>query len=286
MILVADSGSSKTDWILNFRNNPPVRFSTSGINPFFLTEKEIVKIFYSTQEIQPYFKGVREIYFFGAGCSSPDRREVVSNALSIVFKNAYINIDQDSIGSLYATCGNKEGLCCILGTGSNISYFDGFKVHPGKHGLGFILGDEGSGSYFGKKLVTDYLYGTMPAEVSTDFYNTYKINKETIIQHVYQKPGANKYLAGFARFLSAQKDHPYIIELIANGFQKFFDSNIASYKNYRSYPCHFVGSIAYYFQDILKTVCKENHVLLGKVLRKPIEELSSFIIDREGSYKK
>jgi N-acetylglucosamine kinase-like BadF-type ATPase len=281
MILVADSGSSKTDWILTSKNNDTIRFSTSGINPFFLTEKEIVKIFYNTKEIQPYFKGVKEIYFFGAGCSSPDRREVVSNALSVVFKNAYINIDQDSIGALYATCGNKEGLCCILGTGSNISYFDGFKVHTGKHGLGFILGDEGSGSYFGKQLITDFLYGIMPLDVRKKFYQTYKVNKETVIQNVYQKPGANKYLAGFARFLSTVQDHPYTLNLLRTGFKKYIETNILSYPNYRTFPCHFVGSIAFYFQDILKLACKEHHVIMGKVLKQPIEELSDFIIERE-----
>jgi N-acetylglucosamine kinase-like BadF-type ATPase len=186
MLLVADSGSSKADWILTISKNQTISFRTAGINPFFLSEKEIIAIFQHTPEIQNYTDKVREIYFFGAGCSSPDRRELISNALSKIFKHAFISVDVDLIACIYATTGLSKGICCILGTGSNISYFDGKKIHDSKHGLGYILGDEGSGTYFGRKLITAFLYGTMPAELAKEFYNKYKIDKESIIKRIYR----------------------------------------------------------------------------------------------------
>ena len=174
MILVADSGSSKTDWLLAVPQQEPLQFKTGGLNPYFLTEKEMVKILQEQgRGIIAYAAEVTEIYFFGAGCSNPDRREIVSNALSQLFPKAFISIDSDLLGSAYATCGPNKGLCCVLGTGSNITFFDGHETYEGKHGLGYILGDEGSGTWFGKALLTDYLYGRMPADIAAHFKNDY-----------------------------------------------------------------------------------------------------------------
>lgn len=281
MILVADSGSTKADWILTQSENQSISFRTAGINPFFLSEKEIIEIFQNTPEIQDYRDQVKEIYFFGAGCSSPDRRELISNALSKIFKNAFISVDIDLIASIYATTGLAKGICCIIGTGSNISYFDGKKIHDSKHGLGYILGDEGSGTYFGRKLITGFLYGTMPEELSKEFYAKYKINKESIIKRIYQEPSPNFYLASFAPFMSENLRHPYIIELIEKGFDEFIETNIKSYADYKLHTCHFVGSIAFHFSDILKRLCEEKEIKVGKILKHPIEELSLFISNNE-----
>jgi N-acetylglucosamine kinase-like BadF-type ATPase len=277
MLLVADSGSTKADWILTVSENQSISFRTAGINPFFLTEKDIIKIFQETPEIQGYTEQVKEIYFFGAGCSSPDRRELISNALSKIFKNAFISVDIDLIACIYATTGLSKGICCIIGTGSNISYFDGKKVHDSKHGLGYILGDEGSGTYFGRKLITGFLYGTMPQELSKQFYNKYQIDKESIIKRIYQEPSPNFYLASFAPFMSENLSHPYIIDLLEKGFNEFIETNIKSYEDYNLHTCHFVGSIAFHFSDILKRLCEEKDIKVGKILKHPIEELSSFI---------
>jgi glucosamine kinase len=278
MLLVADSGSSKADWILTLSEKQSISFRTSGINPFFLSEKEIIKIFQNTPEIQAYTDQVKEIYFFGAGCSSPDRRELISNALSKIFKNAFISVDIDIIACIYATTGTSDGICCILGTGSNISYFDGSRIHDSKHGLGYILGDEGSGTYFGRQLITGYLYGTMPPELSKEFYNKYTIDKETIIRRIYQDPSPNFYLASFSPFMSEHLDHPYIIEILKKGFREFIETNIKSYPDYKTHTCHFVGSIAFHFADILKQLCQEKGIKVGKILKHPIEELSLFIL--------
>lgn len=284
MILVADSGSTKADWTLTFEDSDtPVTFRTSGINPFFLSEKEIINILQSVPEIPFYREKLKEVYFFGAGCSSPDRREIVSNALSQIFPNAFVSVENDLLASVYATCGSSEGLSCILGTGSNITYFDGSEMHAGKHGLGYILGDEGSGTYFGRKLITAFLYDTMPKHLQKDFYNQYKIDKAQVITQVYEKPSPNFYLASFARFMSDHQDDQYIQDLLDHGFQEFVDSNIKSYRDYRQHTCHFIGSIAYYFRDTLKKVCQRNQVKVGKILKHPIEELTEHIIRREAN---
>ncbi len=279
MLLVADSGSTKADWILTRSDNQTIHFRTKGINPFFLSEKDITQIFQNANEIQEYVDEVKEIYFFGAGCSSPDRREIISNALSKVFKNAFVSVDIDIIASIYATCGSSPGICCILGTGSNISYFDGTKIHDSKHGLGYILGDEGSGTFFGRKLLTAFLYGTMPDELSSSFKDKFNVDKESVIKRIYQQPSPNSFLASFASFMSDHIDHPFIIQLLRDGFDEFVETNIKSYPDHRRHICHFVGSIAFHFKELLTEVCEQKGIRVGKILKHPIDELSAFILN-------
>jgi glucosamine kinase len=282
MILVADSGSSKTDWLLKQPDAEPLEFRTPGLNPYFLTEKEIVKTLQDRgADMLSYSSKITEIYFFGAGCSGPDRHEVVSNALSQLYPKAYISVDSDLLGSAYATCGREKGICCVLGTGSNTSFFDGEDIHDGKHGLGYILGDEGSGNWFGKTLITDFLYGGMPNEVQTLFENTYELNKDIVMQNVYQKPGANIYLASFARFLNVIRRTPYGQDLLKKGFTEFIETNIKTYPEYLEYKCHFVGSIAYTFAAELTALCKANGIHVGKIIKQPIYDLMAFILSRE-----
>lgn len=281
MILVADSGSSKTDW-MGYTADGPITFSTPGINPYFLNAQDILKLISKKKEIVNYTEQIKEIYFFGAGCSSPDKHEVISNGLSMVFPHAFISVDHDLIGSAYATCGHKKGLTCILGTGSNISYYDGHAVHNGKHGLGYILGDEGSGTWFGKKLITSFLYKTMPDDLRSAFEHAYAVDKETIITQVYQNTFPNAYLASFSPFMSAHIEHHFIQQLLTDGFQVFIDSNIKDYPDYKTLDCHFVGSIAYYYQDILRKVCETNQIHVGKILQKPIEGIYQYVLKKEG----
>src|ERR1700759_1939957 len=268
MILVADSGSSKKDWVLSVPQQEPLKFRTGGLNPYFLSEKEMLKILQEQgADLISHSAEVTEIYFFGAGCSSPDRHEILSNVLSQLFPKAFVSVDSDLLGCAYATCGHDKGLCCVLGTGSNISFFDGEDVHSGKHGLGYILGDEGSGSWFGKALVTDFLYGNMPADVENMFKADYALDKPTVILNVYQKPGGNFYLASFAKFINKIRDSQYGQELLARGFLEFIETNIKSYPQYHRYKCHFVGSIAYVFSDELTRLCESNEIRVGKIIR-------------------
>ena len=281
MILVADSGSSKTDW-MGYDNGAIITFNTKGINPYFLNEQEIYKLLSKNEDLISHAAKVQEIYFFGAGSSSPDKHEVVSNGLSLFFKNAFISVDNDLVGSAYATCGHEKGLSCILGTGSNISYFDGKNVHDSTHGLGYVLGDEGSGTYFGRKLVTAYLYGNMPAALGKLFAEKYDINKEQVITNVYQRPFPNIYLASLSRFMIEHIDHPFIVELLRKGFQEFVDTNIKDYADYKSMKCHFIGSIAYFYQNSLKAVCEANDIQVGNIYQKPIHGIFNYILHKEG----
>jgi glucosamine kinase len=283
MILVADSGSSKTDWLLTLPKQEVKQFRTAGLNPYFLTEKEIVKIL---QEQAPdmiaFAPDIKEIYFFGAGCSSPDRHEIVTNALSHFFTKSYISVDSDLLGCAYATCGHEKGLCCVLGTGSNISFFDGEDIHAGQHGLGFVLGDEGAGTWFGKALITDFLYGNMPEEISEKFDDEHHLDKEIVIKNVYQTANPNSYLAAFSKFLGDIRQANYAQGLLRKGLLEFIETNIKSYPEYHNYKCHFVGSIAYVFADELKAVCKENKIHVGKIIQQPIHDLLAFILSRDG----
>jgi N-acetylglucosamine kinase-like BadF-type ATPase len=281
MILVADSGSSKTDW-MGYMNGETVSFNTKGINPYFLSANDIFKLLSKNKELAEYADQVKEIYFFGAGSSSPDKHEVVSNGLSLFFNNAFISVDNDLVGSAHATCGDEPGLSCVLGTGSNISFFDGKQVHQSKHGLGYILGDEASGSYFGRKMVTSYLYDLMPDELGKAFAAEFQITKENVITNVYQKPFPNIYLASLSRFMASHRGHPFIERVLTQGFQEFVDTNIKDYPNYKSLDCHFVGSIAFYYQDALRAVCEQNEVRVGNVLQKPVFGIFNYIIKKEG----
>lgn len=282
MILVADSGSSKTDWLLSQPEKSPQEFRTPGLNPYFLTDKEIVKLLQEkAKDLIAYGNQVTEIYFFGAGCSSPDRHEIVSNALSVLFPKAYVSVDSDLLGSAYATCGHEKGLCCVLGTGSNISFFDGEEIHSGQHGLGFVLGDEGSGTWFGKALITDFLYGNMPDDINFKFDKTYGLTKEIVVSNVYQKPRANTYLASFTRFLNVIRRTDYAQALLKKGLLEFIETNIKSYPQYHQYKCNFVGSIAYVYADELKALCEANNIKVGKIIRQPIHDLLDFILSRE-----
>lgn len=228
-----------------------------------------------------YSDDITEVYFFGAGCSSPDRHEIVSNALSQLFTKAFVSVDSDLLGSAYATCGYEKGLCCVLGTGSNISFFDGTDIHEGQHGLGYVLGDEGSGTAFGKALITDYLYGTMPVDIQAKFKEAYKLTKEVVIKNIYRTPKANTYLASFTRFLYQVRESAYAQELIRRLLLEFIETNIKPYPQHHKYKCHFVGSIAYVFADELKTLLIENNIKPGKIIRQPINDLLEFVLNRD-----
>jgi len=285
MILVADSGSSQSDWMLALPDGKRLAFTTKGLNPFFVNEKDIAKVIQNVPEILPYADQVTEVYFFGSGCSSPDRREMVSNALSQLFSNAFISVETDLVGAAYATCGNRKGYIATLGTGSDVSFFDGEEVLPTRQGLGYVLGDEGSGVWFGKQLVTKFLYGTLPADLSQAFNAKYRINKEIVIKQVYQRASPSAYLASFAPFMGEHIAHPFVVELLKSGFGEFITTNIKPFPDHRDYVCHFVGSIAFHFMEQLHEVCEQHGVKIGKVLRRPIEELFNYIVRREKNYE-
>jgi len=281
MILVADSGSSRSEWMLHLPDSKPLSFNTKGLNPFFVSEKEIAEILTEVKVIIPYIKEINEVYFFGAGCSTPDRREIVSNALTQIFPSSFISVESDLLGSAYATCGTQKGLISNLGTGSDISFFDGENLSNSLHGNGYVLGDEGSGSWFGKQLITSYIYETMPRDLMRKFHDVHPITKDIIIKNVYQKERPNAYLASFASFMADNRSHPFIDNLLRNGFDEFVRTNMMTYGDFWNYECHFIGRIAYHFDIHLREVCTLHGVKVGKILESPIKELFHFVIKRE-----
>lgn len=283
MIIVADSGSTKCDWMIYDGEERHIA-KTMGFNPFFHTTELIRTQIENNEELIECADSVKAIFYYGAGCSSKKRNRVVANALRAIFTHAdTIVVDEDLVGAALAVCGETEGIACILGTGSNSCYFDGKKAKNVIPALGYIFGDEGSGSYFGKRLLSDYLYKRMPEELAEDFESEFELTKETIFQNIYHKPNVNVYLASFMRFVSQHNDHPYFDEIIYQGLYHFADIHITCYENYKELPVHFVGSIAYYFRDQLERVAKELGFTIGNVVKKPIHSLTDFHVQKYSS---
>ncbi|MEP7167851.1 MAG: N-acetylglucosamine kinase [Bacteroidota bacterium] len=278
MLLVADSGSTKADWLLAENNKVIDSFTSMGFNPFFHNAETVYKELSKNKPIKKYASKIKEVKFFGAGCSSPQRNKIIAQGLKQVFPNAKILVDHDMLGAALAACNNKTGLVCILGTGSNIAYYDGKKLSETRHGLGYVLGDESSGSYYGKKLLAYFNYEVMPADLRKAFFAKYKMNKEKMIKHVYQLPDPNVYLASFAKFLSDYKNNSWIKQLVYKGMTDFFETNICAYPKYKTAPVHFIGSIAWFFKDTLQKVADENGFKVGKIIVKPIDELMSYFL--------
>lgn len=281
MILVCDSGSTSSDWMLNLPDSAPLQFRTKGLNPFFVNEKEIARVIGEVPEVISYVPEITEVYFFGAGCSTPDRREIVSNALTQIFPKAFISVETELIGTAYATLGYEKGIVCNIGTGSNSSYYDGEYLKTNLHDNGYVLGDEGSGAWFGKQLILDFLYGRMPRDLAKQFEEKYRLTKEIVIKNVYQKDRPNAYLASFAPFMMENRLHTYTDDLLRNGFDEFTRSNIVTYPEFWNYTCHFSGRIAYHFDIQLREVCKLHGITVGKIIKNPIVQLFEFVIQRE-----
>lgn len=276
MLLVADSGSTKSDWIASQSGKEDHKFSTIGFNPYFRNTESIQAEIKKNEELMDLAPSIDQLYFYGAGINNEQMQEVVHRALKHIFTNANLIVEHDLTGSVFATCGDEPGISCILGTGSNACYFDGTNISQAVPSLAYILGDEASGSYFGKKLIAGYLYKELPSEIHMSFENEYKLSEEEILDAVYRKPHANVYLASFSKFLGEHKEHTWVRDMIFNGFGTFINTHITKYKNHQEVPVHFVGSLAVHFQDILMKACEDHGITIGKVIKKPINNLLTY----------
>jgi N-acetylglucosamine kinase-like BadF-type ATPase len=272
MILVADSGSTKTNWCLS-ESNDKQYFVTSGINPFFLEKEEIMDIF--REEFPVFTSSVSEIYFYGAGCT-PEKQPILQSVLNQYFQAKKTEVFSDLLGAARSLCGNESGIACILGTGSNSCYYDGKQVRKNIPPLGFILGDEGSGAVLGKKLIVGILKDNITTEIKTDFFNTYKTTPAEIIDSVYRQTFPNRYLAQFTIFIAEHIEFPEIRQLVENSFSEFVTKNILQYKSADRFPVHFTGSVAYYFQEILGSVIRKFGLTLGKIVKDPLPGLVAY----------
>ncbi|HNY55714.1 MAG TPA: hypothetical protein PKI86_08810 [Chitinophagales bacterium] len=279
MILFADSGSTKTAWLLyDPATTSRKYFETVGINPIIHHHEEIYQKIFSNTELVASAPTVQEIKFFGAGCSSPERNRLAEAALKSIFTNATIEIDHDMKAAAYAICGSEPGIACILGTGSNSIFFDGETLVESYAGIGYILGDEASGAYFGKTILRDFLYHLLPQEIEAYLLSEYKLEKNTIFQLVYKEASPNRYLASFAPVLSKFRETDYAQVVLQKGFTEFFDFHVSCFENFQEYPIGFVGSIATTFKPELEKVAAEFECTLGKFVTKPIDEIADYFI--------
>ena len=273
--LIADSGSTKTEWcLMNERSNKT--FYTQGLSPYFLSAEQIEYII--NEELKHKLKNIEpdEIYFYGTGCSNADNVKLVKKAIQKVFNDAKIYVDHDLMGAAKALCGHEKGIACILGTGSNSCYYNGKKIVKNSPGLGYVLGDEGSGAYLGRKVVQYFLYKTFDEDLMDRFNAKYNTTSDEILSAVYKKPLPNRYLAGFTGFLTENRGHYMIENIIEDSFNDFFFNHVYKYRESWTMPINFTGGVAYGFRDVLKDMCSSFELQLGKVIKKPMDGLIKF----------
>lgn len=276
MILLADSGSTKTTWCMAGLNKSANICITGGINPFQSGLDEMVHLL-ETEFTLPR-AGISEIWFYGAGCAIPDKNQIVVDALSQYFGVSKIQVNSDLLAAARSLCGKQPGIVCILGTGSNSCYYDGQKIAQNGSGLGYVLGDEGSGNALGKKLLSGILENQLPEEIRNVFFDTYHVTTEEILDNVYRKPFPNRYLAQYARFVSANIVYPEMQTLVSNCFRRFFHRNVIQFESAKQLPVHFTGSIAFYFSDILKKTAGEFGLTTGNISQEPMVGLIEYHI--------
>lgn len=274
-VIIADSGSTKTEWILIDSSGNRSLFKTSGLNPYFLSESEITERITDQLKQQIIDIEVDEVHFYGAGCGSEVNKKVVANAISACFQKAAVFVESDLLGAARACFGNTEGVVCILGTGSNSCLYDGHKITKSIPSLGFIMGDEGSGGYFGKKILNSYFYRTMPEELRQALEKSHDMNLENVLNHVYKQPQANRYVASFTKLLFDFKDHPYCRTMLREGFEDFVSNQLNYFGDLSGKKISFVGSIATH-REILEEVLNEHSLLLDTVIQKPINNLVEY----------
>lgn len=276
MILVADSGSTKCDWIFTDGDQNTFTFHTMGFNPFFHSSELIESEIRNNTQLSAVALKVEHVFFYGAGASHPSRNEIVAIALRKIFNKASVMVDHDLLGAVRATCGDEAGISCILGTGSNSCYFDGTDIHEVVPALGYVLGDEASGTFYGKELLRMFLYHELPDKIHQGLIEQFNLTKEGIFEAVYNKPNPNVYLASFMRFLSDHRDDKWVRDFIYNGFSKFINIHIWKYPNHKDVPVHFVGSVAFHFSDLLKEACKIHRLNVGVITREPVINLVEY----------
>ncbi|GCD78377.1 hypothetical protein JCM31826_18590 [Thermaurantimonas aggregans] len=279
MIYLAESGSTKCDAVLlNDDGSVYEGIRHMGFNPFFHSADVVYTEMLKLETIQKQRDKVTKVYFYGAGCSSDYYKEIIATGLRRVFPNARVHVDHDLVAAAYATFTGKPEIACIIGTGSNSCYFDGQKIYEEVPALAYILGDEGSASWLGKKLLAMYLYKQLPKEVADDFYNTYHMTKDDIFRRVYNEPHANVFLASFSVFVHKHIHQPIFQQIVREGFELFLKTHVLCFKDARSLEINFVGSVAYHFRQYLQEVANALDLKINNIIQKPLEGLIHYHI--------
>src|SRR6478736_2847700 len=278
MKLIVDSGSSKADWIAIDETGKTIfTTQTSGLNPEILKEEDIIAQLNGSFELVQNKDKVSDIYFYGAGCGTDRMKTHLGKILKSYFPKTNVSVHEDTYAAVYATTHKREkAIVCILGTGSNCSYFDGTALHQKVQSLGYIIMDDCSGNQLGRQLIRAYYFNKMPQNLAEEFESTYDLDADVIKQHLYKEAKPNAYLASFAKFLIQHKQDPFCQKIILDAVEDLVDNYIFQYDNSKEIPVHFVGSIAYYIKEELAQVFEKYGLKLGNVIRKPIEGLVQY----------
>ncbi|TAE37475.1 MAG: hypothetical protein EAY66_05645 [Sphingobacteriales bacterium] len=282
MIAIIYSGTRYANWKLASKGEVVADFKTAGINPFFNDEKFINSLLNKNIKLIHFAEKIKKIYFFGAGASSPERNEIIHNAFSKFFKFSRVFVQHDMLAAAKASCDDKEGITCIIGSGSNAAYFNGKKNIENNYGLGYILGDEGSANWLGRKLVKAFLNKSLPASLHQLFKNKYDLDRKQIIDKIYKNTHPNIFLSSFSGFFMDNRNDIYIKNLIVEGFNLFINTYlkplISTYGSHQ--PIYFVGTIAGNFQDYLRETATENNINIVTVIKEPIYNLINYYANK------
>jgi N-acetylglucosamine kinase-like BadF-type ATPase len=283
MILITDSGSTKCDWIAIDSKGKLLseKIRTKGLNPAILPEKKLNRIISKSKELMQFKTDVTHVFFYGAGCGTENPRAMLKGVLESIFPNAVVDVQEDTMAAVRASLNHKDeaAVVCIMGTGSNCSYYDGTNLHQRVKSLGYTLMDDASGNHYGKMLIRDYYFNKMPQTIKLAFEHKYTLDADFIKYNLYKKPNPNAYLANFAEFMFLNKDSEYIQDLIKRGFRIFAENMIMQYKKeLETVPVHFAGSIAFFSQNEIKEVAEEFGFKVGNFVRRPIDGLLDYHI--------
>ncbi|MBN1144390.1 MAG: ATPase [Bacteroidales bacterium] len=278
MILIADSGSTKTEWCLIDKNSKPAASCiTAGINPMYQDGEAILKTL--QQQFNLSVEEPPEIFFYGAGCISNSINRIVLTALKSFFNCHSVTVDTDLLGAARSLCGDSEGIACILGTGSNSCYYNGREIAENVSPLGYILGDEGSGAVIGRKFIADLLKNQLPERIVTSFFDTCKLSRQQIMEQVYKKPFPNRFLAQFTGFIHSNLHESELYNLVKTSFTEFFNRNVSQYNEAHHLPVHFTGSVAFHFSPLLRETAEKEGYSIGSITENPMEGLIRYHIN-------
>jgi N-acetylglucosamine kinase-like BadF-type ATPase len=277
MILVADSGSTKTNWIaIDDSGKSVFKIDTKGLNPAVLPKKTIYNRIVKSDDLNEIKKQITKVYFYGAGCGTETAKGYLREVFEDIFSNAEFNIYEDTIAAVKSLRTDKPGIVCILGTGSNCSYFDGKDIHQKIVSLGYIIMDDASGNFYGKQLLRDYYFNKMPKEYAKAFSEAYDLSPDFVKENLYKRENPNTYLATLGRFVIENKKSDYAQKVIRAGLISFVENHILQFEESKTIPIHFVGSIAHFLHDEIKEVLESYHLELGKIVRHPIISLAKY----------
>ncbi len=285
MILITDGGSTKCDWIAIDKNGQQAadKIRTKGLNPAIVAEKKLKKTIKGSEELMAIANEVTHVYFYGAGCGTEKPRLLLKEILELYFPKALVEVKEDTYAAVRAciNANDEAAVVCILGTGSNCSYFDGKNLHQRVSSLGFILMDDASGNYFGKQLIRDYYFNKMPDTTRVAFAHKHNLDADFIKYNLYKQTNPSAYLADHAEFMFINKDSEYIQNLIIKGIRLFAENMILQYKEEldTGIPVHFAGSIAFFGKDEIKQVADELGFKVGNFVRRPIEGLVDYHVN-------